>query len=282
MSDFEKRFPNASPATSESEERKKFINRIESIVYSYCDGFGPPGTPGLSLEACNKLFHWVSIALGIPIEDPSNLFFIDRKISDFNPQKDFWLTLQILEYIHQSFAKQNLGIPTEYLNQNINDFLELSNDKLGVWWSHGKFYPSGEPLLDRELIETALQCLITYPNTNKDLMNALKGYKKHEIPGDVILNCYKAVESLAQELLQNDKVLSNNKDGMLSQLALSSPWGTILGRYIDFANEYGKHTRKENRHEVSWSEVEATLYLTCLIIRLALKEKKTTSETFFF
>ena len=84
--------------------------------------------------------------------------------------------------------------------------------------------------------------------------------------GEVIRNCYSAVEGIARNLLGNERTLDNNKDELLAKINLSSGWKSLLASYINYAHNYRHASLK--RHDVTKQEAEAYLYMTGLIIRL--------------
>lgn len=80
------------------------------------------------------------------------------------------------------------------------------------------------------------------------------------------------IEGLAREVLQNNRTLDNNKDGLLKKVNLSQTWKSILSNYINYANEYARHA-SDTQHLIKPQEVEAFLYFTGLLVRLIVESK---------
>ena len=159
----------------------------------------------------------------------------------------------------------------KWLPDKIERVLSRCACDIGVRWKEGFFYPSGAEELDKPLIEETLTWLNDYPNERKDYRKALEYYLQGESLGDVIKNCYSAVEGVAREVLGNQKTLDNNKDELLRKMNLSDGWKSILANYINYAHDY-RHASAE-RHEITKQETEGYLYLTGLIIRLIIESK---------
>jgi len=142
---------------------------------------------------------------------------------------------------------------------------------IGVRWKEGFFYPAGAEELDKPLVEETLTWLSGYPDERKDYQRALQCYLAGEALGDVIKNCYSAVEGVARKVLGNQKTLDNNKDELLAKLNLSDGWNSLLANYINYAHDY-RHA-SAGRHEIKKHEGEAYFYMTGLIIRLIIESK---------
>jgi len=142
---------------------------------------------------------------------------------------------------------------------------------IGIKWKEGCFYPTGADELDEPLIEDVLTWLNDYPNERTDYRRALECYFEGQSFGDVIKNCYQAVEGVAREVLGNSKRLDKNKDELLKEVDLSNGWKSILATYIKYAHDF-RHA-SEKRHEIKKQEAEGYLYMTGLIIRLAIESK---------
>ena len=110
------------------------------------------------------------------------------------------------------------------------------------------------------------------PDEQRDFKAALKAYTANSNLGDVIKNCYSALEGTARNILGNSRTLDNNKDELLRKIDLSAGWKSIVAKYIDHAHEF-RHASK-NRHTIPRKEAEAFLYMTGLLIRLLLETKQ--------
>jgi len=242
--------------------KAKFVRRIEQYIFE-------------EIEKNNRSTY-ATILQQLRWDYP---LFISRNTSaytfdlDMITRSDFEKTLELTVMLY-SKVEQFPNLHT-LIGKSIPLIIDESSIDLGIRWKDGFFYPSGEKLLDEKLVDDSLEFLKEFPASRKDLMNALKSHFRNnpESQGEVIHHCYLAMESLAQSILNNQKVLANNKSELLQKLKLSTPWSTILAKYIDFENEFGKHTRSEERHKLPKNEVEGYLYLTCLIIKLVVGSK---------
>lgn len=249
--------------TSLEEEKKRFVNRINAKIF---DSFYTGIYSYEKQITYSKFFKDFCFILG---ENHKN--FIDlqgyyRSIS-FVTFGNFTNTLRAIIAVYQC----NYETINIHIDSMVPKIIESSGVDLGIKWANGIFYPTGDELLDKELITTALQYLDNFPNEKKDLKNALDNYYSKSLYG-VVENCYLAIEGLARNLLDNNNSLIDNKAQIVDFLNFSSSWNKILFNYINYANEFRRHAG-EDRHNLKPNEVEAFLYLTCLIIRASLNEK---------
>lgn len=259
---FEKLFDFKS---SIEEEQKRFVNRINNLVFSTFES-----TFASNPLKFNTTYKMVCYHLGADLNDLQYTAKISGTRLKFISlsQNDFLKTLRVLVALYASL--NDTTTEKNLVNDCIIDSLKKSLINIGVRWVDGQFYPSGDAILDKALIESSMGLLDNYPNEKKDLKNALDNYNANSLYG-VVENCYLAVEGISRELLQNNKTLDNNIEELLKHIQLSKYWGTIFYNYTKFAHEYRRHAG-ENRHDLQSEEVEAFLYLTCLIIRCALRK----------
>ncbi len=250
-------------STSIEEEKNKFINRIENTVFSYF-------VKHHEFEEYHRLFKHVCYELGLDAEDLiQKSSFIRVSVPNFKTltNKDFIQTLRTLVAIYKGvYESQDIQ---QFISKVINDTIEKSTFNLGIKWTDGVFFPTGDKLLDKELIDTAVSLLDQFPNEKIDLKNALDNYNSKSLYG-VVENCYIAVEGISRHLLGNKKTLDNNKEDLLRLLQFSRYWDKIFVNYLSYAHEFRRHAG-EKRHELKSEEVEGFLYLTCLIIRATLR-----------
>ena len=131
------------------------------------------------------------------------------------------------------------------------------------------FFLQEKNVLDQDLINHSLQALAAYPNEDKDLRNALDNYRMGKKDG-VIETCYRCMEGLARQILENNDTLIDNKVKLVSKIGLSDNWKKIMYNYVEIGNTYGRHASPQ-RHNISKAEVEAYLYETCLLVRLLVQ-----------
>jgi hypothetical protein len=245
------------------EEKIKFINRIENTLFSFF-------ARNFELQDKQRLFKFVCNQLGL---DADNLIRQNSLLSTMIPtfdslsNKDFIQTLRITVAIYSGFSERE--DIQQFITKVVAETLDKSTLNLGIKWTDGIFYPTGDKLLDKELIDTAVSLLDQYPNEKKDLKNALDNYNSKSLYG-VVENCYIAVEGISRNLLNNNRTLDKNKEDLLRLLKFSKYWDKIFLNYLSYAHEYRRHAG-ENRHDLKPEEVEGFLYLTCLIIRSTLR-----------
>jgi hypothetical protein len=238
------------------EEQIKFVNRIENFLFN---NERIKGNIKLFKNACYELGEDAASMISIhnqyriQIEEAPNFKLITRG--------DFKKTLRVIVAI---YTVTNGQLKDDF-SRLINDIISKSNIDIGVRWADGVFYPTGDKVLDEELIEKSLQCLEKYPNEKKDIKNALENHQAKKLDG-VVENCYKGIEGLLRILFNNKKTLIDNKTELLGKLDMSDEWRRMIAAYIGYANEYHRHAG-ENRHDLKPNEVEAFLYLTCLLIK---------------
>jgi hypothetical protein len=161
--------------------------------------------------------------------------------------------------------------------QTLSGWIETALDQttvdLGITWNDGMFYPSGARELDEPLVEETFKWLADFPNEKADFLKAVTGYANKQL-GEVIINCYVAVEGVARAILDNKKTLDNNRDGLMKRLQLSQEWKALLSNFITYANEFKRHA-SENRHNLNPIEVEGFLYMTGILLRMMILAAKT-------
>ena len=152
---------------------------------------------------------------------------------------------------------------------------------IGIRWQDGSFLPSGAPALDKVLIDDVLG-LIQFPAYQginqaftKGLHHLLNSLKTPVLLSDVVADMYEALEALGKIVCRNDKDLSANREALVANLNLNDHYKKILKEYIEYANEFHRHAgdRGQAKPLPSYREVEGFMYLTGLIIRLALKKE---------
>ena len=250
-------------SASIEEEKTKFINRIENTVFSFF-------TRNFEYQEKQRLFKFVCYQLGLDADELIRQnSFLHTSVPSFDTlsNKDFIQTLRTTVAIYNGVSDRN--DIQEFITKVVNDALEKSTLNLGIKWTAGIFYPTGDKLLDKELIDTAVTLLDQYPNEKTDLKNALDNYNSKSLYG-VVENCYIAIEGISRNLLNNKRTLDNNKEDLLRLLQFSKYWDKIFLNYLSYAHEYRRHAG-EKRHELKPEEVEGFLYLTCLIIRATLR-----------
>jgi len=254
-------------------ERKRFVERVNQHSFHEID------TEHTVEFGYESLFYSVCFELGVNAHDfPRRL--LERRDADIRlPAQirtltgdDFQKTLLVLCALYRHIGlldSREKG--QKCLSAGIEAALSRCACDIGVTWKEGFFYPAGAEELDKPLVEETLTWLGDYPDERKDYERALQCYSAGEALGDVIKNCYSAVEGVARKVLGNQKTLDNNKDELLAKLNLSDGWKSLLANYIKYAHDY-RHASAE-RHEIKKQEAEAYFYMTGLIIRLTIESK---------
>ncbi|MGA2823579.1 MAG: hypothetical protein ABSE72_08650 [Bacteroidales bacterium] len=245
-------------------ERIAFVNRVIYFLQEFRHRT-------LNHLEYKGLFSTICIQFGLnprKIIDDNSPFHNMEEIPELNEvvKEDFLNILKLLVLVRQYYQENAKRLT--FLDESIEGLLKLSGTELGISYKSGMFFPKGEELLDHELIEYSLSSLSSYPNEDKDLRNALENYRAGSKYG-VIENCYRCIEGLSRQILNNKGTLIDNKIDLIKSSGLSNHWKKILANYIDYGNEYGRHA-SENRHDFSQFEVEAYLYMTCVLVRLLL------------
>ncbi|MFA7485741.1 MAG: hypothetical protein WCZ89_06935 [Phycisphaerae bacterium] len=252
------------------EERKRFVQRVNQSIFHNID------TDDREHFDYYKLFELICFELGINAHDvPERILRhtqeLPAKIRTLT-RDDFTQTLLVLCILYRCVVYlSDEKECRKWLSKRIEAALSRSSCDIGVRWKDGFFYPAGAEELDKPLIEETLTWLKKYPNEMKDYQTALQYYLGGKTLGDVVKNCYSAIEGIARNILGNKKTLDNNKDELLSKINLSDSWKSLLANYIKYAHDY-RHASSE-RHGIKKQEAEAYLYMTGLIIRLVIESK---------
>ena len=246
------------------EERQKFVNRINDVVFNDLK----------ERYEYHKVFEYVAYKKGL---NPSDHLISSgyngyrspnlRSLTD----DEFLPTLEILVILSLYYVVLPDEFEGKKLDSHIRAALSNAQVDLGVIWDGSTFHKSGAENLDRALIIDPLKWLSEYPEAHEDYRKALAAFYTDDYE-NAIHSCYLSVEGLARKMLNNKKVLASNKDVFLTSLNLGSAWSTILAKYIEYANDYSRHA-SEKRVEIKGGEVEALIYLTGLLLRLASRSK---------
>jgi len=275
VKDFNKQF---GIQTNTDEERMKFVERINQLLFHLID------TEEREEFHYGQLFDRLCFELGRNANDLKGKHgrwcqsYVDEAEDiDLAPeiriltQDNFTNTLLVLCVLYDIFKINGYKKGIDCIEGGISRALGNSTCDLGVRWKDGLFYPTGAEELDKALIEEPLVWLDKYPNERKDYKRALECYLEGTHLGDVIKNCYLALEGVTRAILGNDKTLDNNKDALLAHIGLSDGWKSVLGSYINYAHNF-RHA-SEGRYTASKEEAEAFLYMTGLIMRLLISKK---------
>jgi hypothetical protein len=245
-------------------ERRRFVERVNQTIFHEID------TTGTAQFHYDSLFYSVCFELGVNAHDFRRRLYDPAEIRTLTGDV-FEKTLLVLcaLYVYIELRPNTKG--QKWLSEGIEFVLSRCACDIGVRWKDGSFYPAGAEELDKPLVEETLTWLSDYPDERKDYQRALQCYLAGEALGDVIKNCYSAVEGVARKVLGNERTLDKNKDELLAKLNLSDGWKSLLANYIKYAHDY-RHA-SVGRHEIKKQEAEAYFYMTGLIIRLTIESK---------
>lgn len=247
-------------------EQEAFVNRSLVFLNSFLE-------KKLQYENRKDFFITTCFRLGINGQEYLNKYnsrsFGLETIPEITQvfEYNYFTTLRVLVVVRQYFSNDSKN--SRLFDEGIEEVLSLSITDLGISYQSGMFFPKGEQVLDKNLIGEAMSILSDYPNEDKDLRKAIENHTEDAKHG-VIENCYRCIEGLLRNILNNNKTLIDNKADIIKRLGLSDHWKKILANYIEYGNEYGRHA-SEKRHDFTSAEVEAYLYTTCLLVRLIIK-----------
>lgn len=247
-------------------EQRRFVERINQTALASIEKFQYPISYKLIFEV---VCYWLGTNANdrIAKANQGNYFSSETFIPPLRSltHDEFMETLKVLEFLYKALEKSPDSQKT--LSRSIENALGYATVDLGVTWNAGMFYPSGAQELDVKLIEEPLKWLQDFPNEKADYLKSIKGYANKQLDV-VIINCYIAVEGLARVILENQKTLDNNREGLMKTLGLSQEWKALLSNFITYANEFKRHA-SENRHNLNPVEVEGFLYMTGVLLRMA-------------
>jgi hypothetical protein len=192
--------------------------------------------------------------------------------------EDFLENLHAIEGLYD-FLRDDQN--QEELGNLVTDIIAKSEIDLGIRWDHGHFLPVGAPLLDEKTVNDALGLMDAPEHKGvaqafrKGLDLFLHSTKKPDLLSDVVTRMYEALEAMAKVICCNDKDLSANREAFLSKLKLNDAYKRMLKEYIEYANDLHRHAGEMGQPKPlpSRREVEAFVYLTGLVIRLALSKE---------
>jgi hypothetical protein len=252
-------------------EQARFVARINQTAFPQIERmhYTPPYK-----EIFEAVCYWLGTNANDRISEINRMNYsatisipLLRSLTD----DDFMETTKVLALVYHALNKYPSAQQT--LSRSIEAALGNATVDLGVTWNDGMFYPSGARELDEPLVEETFKWLAGFPNERADYLKAVTGYASKRF-GEVITNCYLAVEGVARNILGNSKALDKNREGLMQKLGLSQEWKALLSNFINYANEFQRHA-SENRHKLNPVEVEGFLYMTGVLLRMMILTAKT-------
>lgn len=245
-----------------TEAKKRFVNRAYNLIFlPYSNRYHQRSLNLSSIVATTlgKKYH--------PHESGIYYYITD----------DFYDNLHAIEGFSDSVKNNPILIGD--LNGIVNKLLYESEVDLGITWNNGKFKPSGAKILDEKLVNENLKWLSEKKYINvlgpfeKGLTHFLYSNKRPELLSDVITDMYEALEALAKIITgKENNDLSANRELFIKTVKASDEYKTILNDYISYANNFRHAAKKDlNKPHLNIKEVESFIYLTGLLIRLAMR-----------
>lgn len=247
------------------EARRRFVNRIHNEIFcGFLEGLL------LDLDAQSWIVAYIFTILGEGL--PSN-YGVNSLLSLVG--SNYLRNLKALEVLHEILTDEGRG----YLNQIVQDLLDLSEIDLGIRWSDGRFLLEGARLLDDKLVNDSLQFLrgkgletVLMP-FEKSLGHLLSARKESSRFHDAVTDAYEALEAMAKIRAGNNRDISANRELFISRINASDNYKRLLVDYVDYGCRF-RHAASPDtpKPSITYREAESFIYLTGIFIRLAMPE----------
>lgn len=211
-------------------------------------------------------------------KDVNRDYFSDSAMYKFlEKEVDF---SKYIYYIQNIFWIENLKKELkEKLFNRIKEDIELSFVHINIVENEEDylFYPKGDPVLDKFLINETLTYLVPYKDSCQNFKNALRQYERGEINRNLFDNIRFALEAFLKEYLKTNASLEQSMKSPLGkkmkELGVSEE---IRNMYTHLINCFSKYHNEHSKHndDVNEKEVEFMLYLTGAFIRLLVTYSK--------
>lgn len=271
MKNFKDRF-NLPDSIKEAEDR--FINRTHAFLIKFFDDYQSQLTRVVNALYKGNIYketeEIVAYRLGKKVGTHIFNDYLTQNIHN---------CLETLEILNPLFKTKIPANYYKYFIDFINQSVE-SEPKLNLRWVNNCFLPGGAKELDNKLVDDLLVWLseFKYDNIRKPFASSLsyllRGKTDYNDLISSIHDAYKAVETLSQFVLKNQKKLADNREKFISELNLSKEYAEfmrrILKEYISLGDKYRHgNVNSTDLHKLSYAEVESFVYLTGVFIRLA-------------
>jgi hypothetical protein len=253
-------------------EQHRFVERINRTAFGHIEQMQYPVSYQQVFET---VCYWLGTNANDRISKANQGMYLN--VTPYIPplrsltRDEFLEVIKVLGFVHR--ALKNYTKEQQALSRLIEVALSNATVDLDVTWNDGMCYPSGARELDEPLVDETFKWLADFPNEKADFLKAVTGYATKQF-GEVITNCYLAVEGVARNILGNSRTLDNNREGLMEKLGLSQEWKAVLSNFIRYANEFQRHA-SENRHNLNPIEVEGFLYMTGVLLRMMILAAKT-------
>jgi hypothetical protein len=247
------------------EARRRFVNRAQNVLLSWnavwLAGHRRIGKTLFWDDTCRTVATWI----GEPARTETDAFEIFTRRWDFNE------TLRVLEAL-------NFSLPGHQIDSKILALLGMSEMDLGIRWEKDHFLPSGATELDEALVNDSLKWMKIRPELktvldpfSKALEHLLRSTANPAFLSDVITDAFEALEALAKIVTGKEKTLDSNGELFLSKVKASEAYNPILREYCTYAHNF-RHgaAAPKDKPVIDYAEAESFVYLTGLLIRLAI------------
>lgn len=250
--------------------KSNFLNRINQLLFKSIHDLGSVRYENIVKSLC--------LALGDNSDKYKQWDYAGYRIYkplEYITNRNFKYTLVVIQELYLLY-----NIPKDRFTQIVELCLELSRTKdwIDLWirFINGEFYEIWDEDLDKNILEESLKNMQDYKAKN-DWAKCLQHYGKGEY-NDCLSDCLTALEWLSKQILNNKKWLKENKSLILAYFwgsdSFSNEWKGIINRLYDYFNLYAQRHGNDEREKIDALEVEATLYLTGLIMNLLIVKDK--------
>ncbi|NLR62600.1 hypothetical protein HGH93_31200 [Chitinophaga polysaccharea] len=188
-------------------------------------------------------------------------------------KEDFYEAMKVTCALYNYFKRVGDSMSFYELDQAIPHIIGLSTTDIGVRWVDGFFYPNNIPEIDHAAVDETLSWLSDFPAAKKDMQNAFTNFsagKTEQVPP----LCFTALENIIQKKTGLNKPLHDCAlhKALFQKINVSDNWRQFLVKFVDYANDYGRHGKNPDRHSVDRDEVESFLYLSCIMLRMIIRK----------
>lgn len=132
---------------------------------------------------------------------------------------------------------------------------------------------SAEKLSDTELVQKTKHWLSGHPSALSQYENALTKYENGIFERNTLDDIRLAFELLVKDLLNNDKNLENQVDGIcgiLDKAGTSTELKNMVPKIVDYYTKFQNHHVKHN-DKVNGNEIEYVIELTSVVMKFLIK-----------
>ncbi|RFM37039.1 hypothetical protein [Chitinophaga silvisoli] len=186
---------------------------------------------------------------------------------------DFHEAMKVTCALYHYFKRIGESVNCYEIDVAISHIIGLSTTDIGVRWVDGFFYPNNIPEIDYAVVDETLSWLSDFPAAKKDMQNAFSNFSSGKTE-QVLSPCYMALENVIHMKTGLKSPLHENKlqEALFKNMLVSDSWRQFLVKFVQYANDFGRHGRNPDRHSVDNAEVESFLYLSCIMLRMIIRK----------